>query len=291
MAKVVLVGYGQMLNSLIEGILETKENEILGVFRTDRIKYSKFTLFFKDIFAPSFDYTNIKYYKLYDIKGESVNGEEFQKEIKRLKPDVIIVGSWAEKFKKETLSLAPVVNFHPSLLPKNRGANPYFWTIFNNQKVTGLSVHFMDERFDGGDIILQEAITIEDKENGQNLKDKTTKLARGLVQDFLDLFNKKQIQPIKQNENFASYESQIKFKDTVLNLKNPKEQVERHIRALYPWASPKVLVGKKYCSFSKFEFLKPDEKYKNKEIGSVVDFSSHWGVMKGSDFLIKIYFV
>ena len=60
MAKVVLVGYGQMLYSLIEGVLAS-DNKIVGVFRNDRIKYNKFELFFKDIFNPSQDYTNIKY--------------------------------------------------------------------------------------------------------------------------------------------------------------------------------------------------------------------------------------
>ena len=81
MAKVVLVGYGQMLYSLIEGI-ENSNHEILGVFRNDRIKYSPFELFLKDIFNPSKDYTIIKSKKLYDIKGTSVNGDKFYSEIR-----------------------------------------------------------------------------------------------------------------------------------------------------------------------------------------------------------------
>jgi len=291
MANVVLVGYGQMLNSLIEGILDTKDNKIAGVMRTDRLNYSPFTLFFKDIFAPSLDYTNIKYYKLYDIKAPSVNSPEFKKEIKKLGADLIIVGSWAEKFKKDILDFVPVVNFHPSLLPKNRGANPYFWTIYNNQKVSGLSVHFMDEKFDRGDIILQEAITIEENETGQSLKDKTTKLARGLVADFLNLYNTKQIQPVKQNEEFATYEGQISFKDTVIDLNKNKVDVSRHIRALYPWARPKIKIGRKYVSFIKYDFLNLDNKTRFKKNNSVIEYTNAYGIVKGNDFVIKIYFV
>ena len=119
MSKVVLVGYGQMLYSLIEGI-ENSDHEILGVFRNDRRLNSKFELFFKDIFNPSKDYTIIKSKKLYDIKGESVNSAKFYEEIQRLKPDMIIVGSWGEKFKRDILELLPCINFHPALLPKNR---------------------------------------------------------------------------------------------------------------------------------------------------------------------------
>ena len=59
MAKVVLVGYGKMLYSLIEGISQTK-HQILGVLRNDRIKYNSFELFFKDIFNPSLEKTILK---------------------------------------------------------------------------------------------------------------------------------------------------------------------------------------------------------------------------------------
>ncbi len=154
MAKVVLVGYDKMLYSLIEGIKQT-DNQIVGVFRNDRVRYSPFELFFKDIFNPSKDYSVIKSNKLYDIKATGVNSEKFINKIKQLNPDLIIVGSWGEKFQKEILSTVPCINFHPALLPKNRGANPYFWSIYLNQKVTGLTIHFMHEKFDTGDIILQ----------------------------------------------------------------------------------------------------------------------------------------
>ena len=130
MAKVVIVGYDKMLYSLIEGV-QSRGDEILGVFRLDRIRNSRFKLFFKDIFNPSKDYTVIKSKKLYDIKGNSVNGDKFYQEIEKLNPDMIIVGSWSEKFKSDILNLVPCINFHPALLPKNRGANPYFWSIYS----------------------------------------------------------------------------------------------------------------------------------------------------------------
>ncbi len=221
MARVVLVGYGQMLYSLIEGI-EKSKHQILGAFRTDRTHYSGIRLFLKDTFNPSKDYTIIKSKKIYDIKGDSVNSNIFRKEIKRLKPDLIIVGSWGEKFGKETLDIVPCVNFHPALLPKNRGANPYFWAIYLNQKITGLSVHYMNEKFDKGDIILQEAITIGNSETGKTLKDKATRLAKIMIVQLLDLFDANQIQPIVQDEKYASYEPQISEENVIIDLAKPK---------------------------------------------------------------------
>ena len=288
MARVVLVGYGQMLYSLIEGVLNSK-NEILGVFRNDRIRYSSFELFFKDIFNPSKDYTIIKSHKLHDIKAQSVNSVEFIEEIEKLKPDLIIVGSWAEKFKKDILSIVPCVNFHPALLPKNRGANPYFWSIYLNQKVTGLTIHFMNEKFDRGDIILQEAITIDENETGETLKDKTTALAKVMVGEFLDLYNKKQLQPIKQNEEFASYEVQLGEKEVIVDLSKPKVDVYRHLRALHPWACPYVKIARRYVKIPNYEFLEVNEKLKDKKPYEIIENNRKYFILKGYDFLIKVH--
>ncbi len=287
MAKVVLVGYGQMLYSLIEGI-EASNHQILGVFRNDRRFYSKFELFFKDIFNPSKDYTIIKSKKLYDIKGRSVNGQKFYDEIEKLKPDMIIVGSWGEKFRSDILNLVPCVNFHPALLPKNRGANPYFWSIYLNQKVSGLTIHFMNEKFDKGDIILQEAIVIDENETGESLKDKTTRLAKGMVKDFLDLYDKKQIQPIKQNEEFASYEPQLSEKEVIIDLTKSKEDVYRHLRALHPWACAYVKIARRYVKVPNFEFLEVDEKNKDKKPYAIIENNRKYFILKGSNFLLKV---
>ncbi len=288
MKKIVLVGYGQMLFSLIKGI-KSSNHEILAVFRSDRRRYSGFELFFKDIFNPSEDFTIIKSEKLKEIKAKSVNDKKFLSAIKKLKPDMIIVGSWGEKFGSEILSTVPCINFHPALLPKNRGANPYFWTIYLNQKVTGLTVHFMNEKFDKGDILLSEAITISENENGKTLKNKTCKLAVEMVKDLLELADKNQLQPIKQDEKYATYEHQITTKEVIINLNQPKADVDRHLRALYPWASPYVEINRRYIKLENYEFLPLDEKSKNLKNHSVIEKTFEYIILKGSDFSLKIF--
>ncbi len=288
MKKIVLVGYGQMLFSLIKGIKSTN-HEILAVFRSDRRRYNDFELFFKDIFNPSEDFTIIKSEKLKEIKAKSVNDKKFLASIKKLNPDMIIVGSWGEKFGSEILSFVPCINFHPALLPKNRGANPYFWTIYLNQKVTGLSVHYMNEKFDKGDILLSEAITISENENGKTLKNKTCKLAVEMVKDLLELAEKNQLQPIKQDEKYATYEHQITTKEVIINLNQPKTDVNRHLRALYPWATPYVEINNRYIKLEKYELLPLNEKSKNLKNYSVVEKTFEYIILKGSDFLLQIF--
>lgn len=288
MANVVIVGYGQMLNSIIEGALASNNN-ILGVFRVDRTKYSPLELFLKDIFNPSMDYTNIKSRKLFDINAKSVNDEKFIKTIKKLNPDMILVGSWGEKFKKEILSIVSCINFHPALLPKNRGANPYFWSIYLNQEVSGLTIHYMNEEFDKGDILLQEAITIDKEETGKSLKDKTCALAKVMTKELLNLADKKQLQPIKQDEKFASYEHQLTLENITIDLNKDETEVKRHLRALYPFSRPAIKLRGKYIYFSKYEFLKLDEHLKNKENYTIIEKNNNSATLKGNGYLIKIF--
>ena len=98
--KVVILGKGEMLSNLIEGTLDAK-CDIAGVFRYERTAFSPLRLALHDFFKSSPDYTLIKQHKLYEIKCKSANSEEFKKEILRLNADVILVGTWCEKLKKE----------------------------------------------------------------------------------------------------------------------------------------------------------------------------------------------
>ncbi len=63
-----------------------------------------------------------------------------------------------------------IINIHPSLLPKYKGLNTHYRVLENNEKFTGCSVHFVNEKLDGGSIILQKKIKIFKKDNVKSLK-------------------------------------------------------------------------------------------------------------------------
>ena len=130
MLKVVIVGYGEMFTNLIAGALDAN-CEIVGVLRRETIKYHPILRRFKDVINPSLEYSYIKSYNLPEIEVESVNSLQFKKRLLKLNPDIVLVGSWPEKFKKEIYDIPKIatINAHPSLLPQYRGPNPYFWTI------------------------------------------------------------------------------------------------------------------------------------------------------------------
>ena len=146
----------------------------------------------------------------------------------------------------------------------------------------------MNEKFDKGDIILQEAVTIDENETGESLKDKTTRLARAMVKDFLNLYDKNQIQPIKQNEIYASYEPQLSLNEIIVDLTKSKEDVYRHLRALHPWAMPYIKIARRYVKIPNFEFLEINEKTQNLKPYSIIENNSKYFILKGNDFLIKV---
>lgn len=88
--------------------------------------------------------------------------------------DLGILCWWPYIIKKELLNIAQLgfLNFHPSLLPFGRGKNPNFWT-FVDQTPFGVTIHWVDESIDGGDVAYQEEIPVSWLDNGQTLYEKS----------------------------------------------------------------------------------------------------------------------
>ena len=236
MLKVVIIGYGTMFTNLIAGTLDAN-CRIVGVFRKEMVQYSPLMRKLKDILNPSFEHNYIKSYNLPEINARGVNTEEFKRALLRLNPDIILVGSWGEKIKKEIYDIPKIasINAHPSLLPKYRGPNPYFWTIKNQEQTSGVTFHLIDNGYDTGAILAQEEIKIFPSDTGQSLKDRTVLTARGVVCALLQALREDIIIPLTQREDRASYYSHpVGLELDFIN----KTAEENHalIRAIYPWS-------------------------------------------------------
>lgn len=234
MLKVVIVGYGDMFTNLIAATLDAK-CKIVGVLTKESVRLNPYIKTLKNIIAPSLEHSYIRSYNLYEIKAKGVNTKEFRQELLRLNPDLILVGSWGEKFEKQTYSMPKLatINAHPSLLPKYRGPNPYFWVIRNQEKESGITFHLMDEGFDTGAILAQEIIKIAVDETGDSLKKKTVLKARGVACGLLENLSDDVVIPLQQREDKASYYSHPS--DLELDFKKSAKENSALIRACYPW--------------------------------------------------------
>ena len=256
MLKVVIVGYGEMASSIVLGTIESG-HEIVGVLRWDKIHTSPFLLKIKDIFNPSKFFSFTKSLNLYDINATSINGENFKKEIVKLNPDIILIGSWGEKINKETFILPKVacINCHPSLLPKHRGANPYYSAIKEGEEKTGITFHLVDENLDTGSILLQKEVKIYPQDTGGTLKSRCCVLARNTIQELLDGIEQAKFLPVKQNESEASYYPRINAKDVIIDFSKTPEEIYNKIRGMLPWNNCYLQAGPEFLEIGSAEIV------------------------------------
>ncbi len=235
--KVVILGKGLMLANLVLGAQDAGA-EVVGVFRYEHTSENPVKLFFKDTFAPEPELTLLNQLKISQIRMKSANCDDFRKLMINLNVDLIIVGTWKERIKKETFSIPKIatVNVHPSLLPKYRGPNPYMQAILHGEKSSGVTLHLMNEKYDGGAILSQKKVDISEQDTSKELREKSVRVARKLVADLLFDLNDKIITPIAQNEKLATYFPNISGDEKMLDFKfQTAEEVFRTVKALHPF--------------------------------------------------------
>lgn len=271
--KIILIGKGKMLANMIESSIESGV-EIVGVLRYERLTHKPIQLFFHDLFKTSHDLTLIKKYQLPEIKCNSANSKAFKDYILKTNADLLLVGTWREKLKKEIFSMPKIgtVNIHPSLLPRYRGPNPYHHVILRGEKRSGITLHLMNENFDTGAILLQKEIEILPNDTAKELRERTLISTRELVSEFLQRIQTEVIVPITQNESRASYFGHIDENLKILNFKNKTaEELSAIVRACHPWMPCFIELENNFYKINPYHFkIINIHKYK-KIAGTLVD--------------------
>ena len=144
---------------------------------------------------------NIKVFQPERVK----NNIGFIDEMKKLKPDVIIVVAYGKLLPKEILELPKYgcINVHGSLLPKYRGSAPIQWAIINGEKVTGITTMYMNEGMDTGDMILKKEVDIEHDDTYGSLYEKLKKVGGMLIVETLEKIADGFINREKQSDDFS----------------------------------------------------------------------------------------
>ena len=135
------------------------------------------------------------------------------KKIKKIDPALIISYGYTHIIKKDVINFFKdrIINIHISFLPWNRGVSPNFWSIVDNTP-KGVTIHFIDEGVDTGEILFQKQLQISDK---YSLKDSYNKLRWEIEELFLENWDKiasYTFEPKKQNEQKATHHSKQETK-------------------------------------------------------------------------------
>ena len=158
-------------------------------------------------------------------------------EIVALEPDIIITCAYGQIIPKELLNCPRLgcINVHASLLPKLRGGAPIHRAIINGFSKTGITIMYMNEGMDKGDIITQREIPIEDTDTAESLHDKLSILGRDLLMDILPSIIDGTNTRTKQDEAEATYGFNISREDEHIDFSKTTRQVFNQIRGLNSW--------------------------------------------------------
>ncbi len=164
------------------------------------------------------------------------NNDEFLERIDRISPDLIVVVAYGKILPKEILDIPKYgcINIHASILPKYRGPAPIQHAILSGDLETGVTLMFMAEGMDTGDMIDTRA-TLIDKKTAGDLHDELAILGAGMLVDNLHDIELGNIKRIKQDESMATYAPMVFKKDGLIDFNKSAKEIERHIRAMTPW--------------------------------------------------------
>ena len=154
-----------------------------------------------------------------------------------LQPEVIVAVAYGRILRQELLDipLRGVLNVHPSLLPRHRGASPIPAAILAGDEMTGVTVMLMDPGMDTGPIVGQRSIPIEPADSTGTLTEKLSQVAADLVAESLPRWLRGEIEPQAQDDSQATVAPLLHKEDGAIDWTLPATDIWRRVRAYNPW--------------------------------------------------------
>ncbi len=184
--------------------------------------------------------------------------------------DIIITCAYGQIIPKSILDYPKLgcINVHASLLPKYRGGAPIHWCLINGDEKTGITIMYMAEKMDNGDIITQKDYKIEPSDNVGTLHEKLSEIgAQLLIQTLPSIINGTN-QKIAQEESNVTYAYNIKREEERLDFKKTGKEIINQIRGLNPWPLANFLLENQEYKVLAARFLKKEHK---EEIGKIIE--------------------
>jgi len=230
--RVLFIGTGEIGVPVLRWLIESEEHELIGVVtqpdkpvgREQRIEAPPVKAALAGSDGPIFQPKRIK-------------SEEAVAEIRTLAPDVIVVMAYGQILPRALLEIPRIacLNLHASLLPRHRGAAPIQAAIVAGDRETGITVMYMDEGLDTGDVMLETRSEIAPYETGGSLHDRLAEIAPGALEAALGQLQAGTAPRIPQDSSAATYAPKLEREQGRIDWTEPAALIERKIRAFTPW--------------------------------------------------------
>src|SRR5213592_595258 len=179
------------------------------------------------------------------LQPARIKDRQVIEEIRALQPAVIVVMAYGQIFPRDVLEIPRIacLNLHASLLPRWRGAAPIQAAIAAGDRETGITVMYMDEGLDTGDILLQRTVDILPNDTGGSLHDRLAQIAPEILLESLVLLAKGIAPRIPQDNSLTTYAPKLKREHGRIDWSESAEVIERKIRAFTLWPEAFMKLG------------------------------------------------
>lgn len=166
----------------------------------------------------------------------TLKGEEFEQLLCELSPDLIIVVAYGKILPKNVIDYPKYgcINVHGSLLPEYRGAAPMQRAIIDGKEKTGITIMYMAEGLDTGDMLLTSEILIDENDNFENIHDKLGILGAQMLQEIIPMLQNGTAVRIPQDDGLSTYAKKISKEDCLIDFSKSAKKIHDQIRGLSP---------------------------------------------------------
>jgi methionyl-tRNA formyltransferase len=229
--RIVFMGAGEIGVPTLQALLNS-EHEVVGVVTQPDKPVGRSQLIEPPPIKKALSGTNIPV-----LQPARIKDRQAIEEIRALRPDVMVVMAYGQILPRGVLEIPEIacLNLHASLLPHWRGAAPIQAAIAAGDREIGITVMYMDEGLDTGDILLQRTIDILPADTGGALHDRLAGVAPETLLESLDLLAKGKAPRTPQDNAVATYAPKLKREDGKIDWSDPADAIERKIRAFDPW--------------------------------------------------------
>jgi len=241
------------------------------------------------------DDTLLKYCDQYNIdyiKDKNVNSTEFIKRLSTYNCGLFISMSFNQIFKNEIINLTKykIINCHAGKLPFYRGRNILNWALINDESEFGITVHYVDEGIDTGDIILQDTHPINDRDDYSTLLDRSYNASASILYRAVCLFKSGTVEGKKQLDIHPTglYCSQRKIGDENINWKDDSRSIFNFTRSICaPGPMARAFINESEIMINKVEIIEKAPSYKCIE-GAILNIDETGITVKTKDSFIKV---
>lgn len=229
--RIIYMGTPEFSVPALEALAKSNHQVVAVVTQPDKARDRGKKVQFTPVKTKALEY-NIPVLQPEKVK----NNEEFYRQLSELAPDLIVVAAYGKILPRFVLELPPrgCVNIHASLLPRYRGAAPIHRAVINGDEVTGITLMYMEEGMDTGDMIAKAKTDVGEK-NVEELHRELAQMGAELLMENLAQILDGTAQKEAQDDSQATYAPMVFKQDGILDYTKSAKQLCCLIRGMNSW--------------------------------------------------------